>query len=62
MPMTPRDMIRLLKANGFIEISSQGSHRKLFNPNTKKTVIVPFHNKDLKKGTEQGILKDAGLK
>ncbi len=62
MPMTPKDMIKLLKANGFIEISSQGSHRKLYNPKTNRTVIVPFHSKDLKKGTEQGILKDAGLK
>lgn len=62
MPMTPKDMIKLLKANGFIEISSVGSHRKFFNPETQKTVIVPYHNKDLKKGTEQGILKDAGLK
>ncbi len=62
MPMTPKDMIKLLKANGFIEISSQGSHRKLCNPKTNRTVIVPFHSKDLKKGTEQGILKDAGLK
>lgn len=62
MPMKPKDLIKLLEQNGFVQINSNGSHRKLYNVETKKTVIVPFHNKDLKKGTEQGILKDAGLK
>lgn len=62
MPMTAREIIKLLKENGFEEISSNGSHRKLFNPQTSKTVIVPYHSKELKKGTEQGILKQAGLK
>ncbi|MCB7326818.1 type II toxin-antitoxin system HicA family toxin [Mediterraneibacter faecis] len=27
-----------------------------------KTVIVPYHSKDLKKGLEQAILKQAGLR
>ena len=62
MPMKPKDMIKLLKQNGFEEIGSNGSHRKLYNPNTKKTVIVPYHNKDLKTGLENAILKEAGLK
>lgn len=62
MPMTSKEIIKILKKNGFKEISSNGSHRKLYNNNTKKTVIVPYHNKELKKGTEQGILKQAGLK
>lgn len=62
MPMTAKELIKLLKDNGFIETGSNGSHRKLYNPQTKKTVIVPYHSKELKKGTEQGILKEAGLK
>ncbi|WP_243164714.1 type II toxin-antitoxin system HicA family toxin [Catenibacillus scindens] len=32
------------------------------NPENKRTVIVPYHSKDLKKGLEQAILKQAGLK
>ena len=32
------------------------------NSDTGKTVIVPYHAKDLKKGLEQEILKQAGLK
>ena len=61
--MTSKEMARLLKKNGFVEIkTSGGSHRKFQNSLTKKTVIVPFHNKDLGKDLEQAILKQAGLK
>lgn len=60
--MKPREMIRLLIDNGFIEVSQRGSHVKMFNPETNKTIIVPMHSKEMKKGTEQGILKEAGLK
>ena len=62
MPMSPKEMLKLLKENGFDVISQNGSHVKLKNPETGKTVIVPYHSKDLKKGLEQAILKQAGLK
>lgn len=62
MPMTSKEMIKLLEKNGFECIGSNGSHRKYFNKQTNRKTIVPYHNEDLKKGTEQRILKDAGLK
>lgn len=62
MPMTSQEMIKFLKKNGFIVISQNGSHIKMRNPETGNTVIVPYHSKDLKKGMEQAILKQAGLK
>lgn len=62
MPMTPQEMIKHLRKNGFQVISQNGSHVKLKNPETGRTVIVPYHSKDLKKGIEQAILKQAGLK
>lgn len=62
MPMTSTEMIKYLKKNGFDSISQNGSHVKMRNPQTGKTVIVPYHSKDLKKGMEQAILKQAGLK
>lgn len=62
MPMTPKEMKKLLEENGFEVISQNGSHMKLKNPQTGRTVIVPYHSKDLKKGMEQAILKQAGLK
>ncbi len=36
MPMTSQEMIRLLKKNGFIVISQNGSHIKLKNNYTEK--------------------------
>lgn len=62
MPMSPMQMIKYLQKNGFEIISQNGSHVKLRNSETGKTVIVPYHSKDLKKGLEQAILKQAGLK
>ena len=62
MPMTSQEMIKHLKRNGFVIVSQNGSHIKLHNPSTGRTVIVPYHSKDLKKGLEQAILKQAGLR
>ena len=62
MPMTPKQLIKYLRKNGFQEISQNGSHVKLKNNETDRTVIVPYHTKTLKKGTEQAILKQAGLR
>ena len=61
MPMTPKEMIKLLKKNGFEEISRNGSHVKMRNTLTGKQTVVPYHNKDLKKGIENAILEQAGL-
>lgn len=62
MPMTSREMIQYLKKNGFSIISQNGSHVKMRNPITGKQTIVPYHSKSLKKGLEQQISKQAGLK
>ena len=62
MPMTAREMIKHLKDNGFEEVSQNGSHVKLKNPKTGLQTIVPYHSRSLKKGLEQAILKQAGLK
>lgn len=62
MPMSSKEMIKLLQENGFEIVSQNGSHIKLNNSDTGKVVIVPYHARDLKKGLEQAILKQAGLK
>ncbi len=62
MPMTPREMIRFLKKNGFKEVGQNGSHVKMKNPKTGNQTIIPYHSKPMKKGLEQAILKQAGLK
>lgn len=62
MPMTPRQMVKLLQKNGFERVTQNGSHLKLYNKITRKIAIVPLHNKDLGIGLEHSILKQAGLK
>ena len=49
MPLSSKEMIKFLKKNGFSEISRNGSHVKLKNWNNEKTVVVPYHTKELKK-------------
>ncbi|WP_075877395.1 type II toxin-antitoxin system HicA family toxin [Merdibacter massiliensis] len=61
MPMTPKQMVKLLKQNGFRQIRSCGSHVQFYNDITGKRTTVAMHCKDLPKGTERKILKDAGL-
>lgn len=61
MPLTGKEMLKLLKSNGWIEKRVEGSHHQLFKDGVR--VTVPIHgNKDLSKKIEQKILKDAGLK
>lgn len=62
MPVTPKEMIKFLKKNGFEVVSQNGSHVKLKNPATGRQTIIPYHSSSLKKGLEQEILKQAGLK
>ena len=62
MPMTARQMIRLLEKNGFCKVtSSSGSHQKMWNSLTRKTTVVPIHAGTVGKGLEHKILKQAGL-
>lgn len=62
MPITSKEMIKLLRRHGFDIVSQNGSHVKMKNSANGKTVIVPCRAKDLKKGMEQAILKQAGIK
>jgi predicted RNA binding protein YcfA (HicA-like mRNA interferase family) len=60
--LTAKEIIKQLQDNGFVEISQSGSHKKLFNPETRRTAIVPFHqSKVLPIGTIKSIEKQAGI-
>lgn len=66
MPKSPRltasQVIRQLKLAGFLEVSQTGSHLKLFNPETRRTVIVPVHSsKMIPIGTLKAIEKQADI-
>ena len=61
MPMTQQDMVKLLRNYGYEVVKGgKGSHLKMTKPGLKRPIIIPHG--ELQKGTERGILKEAGLK
>jgi predicted RNA binding protein YcfA (HicA-like mRNA interferase family) len=60
--LTTSRVVRLLEKKGFLLERSSGSHRIYMHPETHKIAVVPFHKKDLPKGTLLEILRQAGLR
>ncbi len=55
---TPKKIIKALNKMGLVFQRQKGSHIFLRHPESPgKYVNVPYHNKDLKKGTLKGIMK-----
>jgi predicted RNA binding protein YcfA (HicA-like mRNA interferase family) len=61
MNQSPQHLIKLLETHGFLLKRSKGSHHIFYNPISNITLVVPVHNKDIKKGTFLAILKQAGI-
>lgn len=59
--LTPRKVLSLLRKQGFVVDHVTGSHYILLHPDGRR-VSVPYHTKDIPKGTLYDILKDAGLR
>jgi mRNA interferase HicA len=60
--ITPRQLIRALRRAGFMLHHVRGSHHYFRHPDKPGLLVtVPYHNKDLKRGTLQAILRQAGL-
>lgn len=59
--LTPKQLIRVLEKKGFVLDRIKGSHHILFHPDTKRRAVVPFHKRDLPKGTVAAILRQAGV-
>lgn len=62
MPLKPREMEKIILDDGWVFKSQEGSHRHYVHPAKSGKVTIPFHSKDLPKGTEKSIRKQAGLK
>ncbi len=62
MSMNPKEMEKLILADGWMFKSQKGSHKQYIHPTKQGKVTIPFHNKDLPKKTENQIRKQAGLK
>jgi len=59
--LTPQKVIKILERKGFVLDRVKGSHRAYYHSESKKRVIIPYHKKDLPKGTLMEILKQAGI-
>ena len=60
--MKVREVIQLLKKDGWEEKVQKGSHLQLTHPTKKGKVTIPIHGGDIPIGTLKSILKQAGLK
>jgi predicted RNA binding protein YcfA (HicA-like mRNA interferase family) len=57
-----REILRLVKNDGWIHVRTTGSHRHFRHPEKPGTVTIPGHPSDeLAVGTKLSILKQAGL-
>ncbi len=57
--MKAKDLLKLLKKNGWIVVRINGSHHILQKDG--KTIVVPLHSKDVPIGLLNSILKEADL-
>jgi predicted RNA binding protein YcfA (HicA-like mRNA interferase family) len=61
--MKVRDIIKLIEADGWYLVNVEGSHRQFKHPIKKGRVTVAGKpGDDVRKGTLNSILKQAGLK
>ena len=59
--LTPKDVFRVLQRSGFYLHHATGSHYYLKHPARPGVrVTLPWHNKDLKRGTLASIIDQAG--
>jgi predicted RNA binding protein YcfA (HicA-like mRNA interferase family) len=59
-----RDLIKMLEADGWYMVRTNGSHRIYQHPTKPGSFPVPVHGlgSDVPKGLQQAILKQAGLR
>ena len=59
--VNPDEFVRALEKLGFVVRRQTGSHLILRHPETKRTVSVPIHAGDIKRGLLFGLLKQSGV-
>ena len=59
--MTSKKLLKILKKNGWKEVSQKGSHKKLVKDGMSP-IILPMHNRDIDIGLLEAILKCANLR
>lgn len=57
--LTPRQLLAALKRGGYTEARQSGSHLILEHA-SRRTVILPMHNREMSRALMKSIVKDAG--
>jgi predicted RNA binding protein YcfA (HicA-like mRNA interferase family) len=60
--MHSREVIRILEANGWSEVTRKGSHVQFKHPTRPGRVTVPHPNRDIKIGTLRSIERQSGIR
>lgn len=59
--MTVKEIIKKLKADGWVEVAQVGSHKQFKHKTKKGKVTVPVHKGDVNIKTAKSILNQAGI-
>jgi len=60
--MDSREIIQILKQNGWYEVAKAGSHTQFRHSQIKGRVTVPHPKKDIPTGTLKSIERQSGIK
>ncbi|WP_456734009.1 type II toxin-antitoxin system HicA family toxin [Bradyrhizobium sp. USDA 3364] len=60
--MRSADIIKALKADGWVQVAQKGSHVQFTHPTKPGRVTVPHPKRDVPIGTFKSIEKQSGLK
>ena len=58
--MHSREVIRRLRAEGWVRVGGRGDHEKFRHPDKPGCVVVPHPRKDIPIGTLRNIYRQAG--
>lgn len=58
---TPKQLIKRLKNLGFVQDHTTGSHIIFYHPKTGNRAVVPYHLRDIPKGTLLSLIREARI-
>jgi len=62
MQISPKEMEKLVKEDGWFFVKQVGSHKHYKHPSKPGKVTIPFSKDPIPKGTANSILHQVGLK
>lgn len=57
----PKEVIAKFKKLGFVEDRQSGSHKIFYHPDTAQRAVIPYHLKEIPKGTFASILRESKI-